>query len=49
MASSDPDRKDLYIEKVYKVPADDGPWTEVEGTLGMHIDGAQISYIEFKE
>ncbi|MGI4798034.1 MAG: DUF6338 family protein [Janthinobacterium lividum] len=49
MASSDPERKDLYIEKVYKVPADDGPWTEVEGTLGMHIDGAQISYIEFKE
>ena len=49
MASSDPDRKDLYIEKVYKVPADDGPWTEIDGTLGMHIDGTQISYIEFKE
>ena len=49
MASSDPDRKDLYIEKVYKVPVDDGPWTETDGTLGMHIDGTQISYIEFKE
>lgn len=49
MASSDPERKDLYIEKVYTVPPDDGPWTVVEGTLGIHIDGAQISYIEFKE
>jgi hypothetical protein len=49
MASSDPERKDLYIEKVCKVTADGGAWAEVEGTLGMHIDGAQISYIEFKE
>ena len=49
MASSDPGRKDLYIEKVYKVPTDDEPWIEAEGTLGMHIDGAQISHIEFKQ
>ena len=49
MASSDPNRKDLYIEKVYKISSEDGLWTEVEGTLGMHINGAQISYIEFKE
>lgn len=48
MASSDPGRKDLYIEKVYRVPVDGSAWTEAEGTLGMHIDGAQISYVEFK-
>ena len=49
MASSDPGRKDLYVEKVYKVPDDGSAWIEVEGSLGMHVDGAQISYIEFKE
>lgn len=49
MASSDPGRKDIYIEKVYEVPVDGGAWTELEGTLGMHVDGSQISYIAFKE
>ena len=49
MASSDPGRKDIFIEKVYDVPADGSAWTELEGTLGMHVDGAQISYIAFKE
>ncbi len=49
MASSDPGRKDLYVEKAYEVPKDGGPWIEVKGSLGMHIDGAQISYVEFKE
>jgi Family of unknown function (DUF6338) len=48
MASSDPERKDIYIEKVYKVPEDGSPWVEVERSLGMHIDGAQIAYIEFR-
>ena len=49
MASSDSGRKDIFIEKVYDVPADGSAWKELEGTLGMHVDGAQISYIAFKE
>jgi hypothetical protein len=48
MASSDPDRKDLYIERVYTVPTDGGLWRPVEYSLGMHIDGGQIAYIEFR-
>jgi hypothetical protein len=48
MASSDPGRKDIYIEKVYRVPDDGTAWTEVSGSLGMHIDGSQISYVEFR-
>jgi hypothetical protein len=48
MASSDPDRRDIYIEKVYKVSADTTAWTELEGSLGMHINGNQIAYMEFK-
>lgn len=47
MASSDPNRRDIYIEKVYTVPTDGSRWAEVEGTLGMHIDGSQISRVEF--
>jgi hypothetical protein len=49
MASSDPDRKDIYIETVYTVPEDEGPWALVQGSLGMHIDGSQITYIEFRK
>lgn len=48
MASSDPERKDIYIERAYRIPADGGSWTEVEGSLGMHVAGAQIAYIEFR-
>jgi len=48
MASSDPERKDIYLEKVYTVPPDGGEWKEVEGSLGMHVNGAQIAYIEFR-
>jgi hypothetical protein len=48
MASSEPERKDIYIERVYTVPEDDGPWKEVERSLGMHVDGSQIAYIEFR-
>lgn len=48
MASSEPERKDIYIEKVYKVPEDSGAWVAVEGSLGMHVDGSNIAYIEFK-
>ncbi len=47
MASSDPEHKDIYIEKVYTVP-EDGPWNEVENSQGMQVDGAQIAFIEFR-
>lgn len=47
MASSDPDRRDIYIERVYRVAEGDEPWQEVDRSLGMHIDGSQIAYIEF--
>jgi hypothetical protein len=49
MASSDPERKDIYIERVYTVPEDNRPWVTVDGSLGMHVDGSQIAYIEFRE
>ena len=48
MASSDPSRRDIFIELVYTVPDDGGPWQEAEGSLGMHVDGAHIAYIEFR-
>lgn len=48
MASSDPDRKDIYIERVYTVPTDGGSWQEVDRSLGMHVNGSQIAYIEFR-
>lgn len=48
MASSDPERKDIYIEQVHTVPEDGSPWKPVERSLGMYVDGSQISYIEFR-
>ena len=47
MASSDPDRPDLYLEKVYTIPQS-GAWQEVTASRGMYIKGAQIAFIEFK-
>lgn len=48
MASSDPERKDIFIERVYTIPEDGSAWVQVEGSLGMHIDGSQIAFIEFR-
>ena len=48
MASSEPEHKDIYIEQVYTVPEDGRDWEPVEGSLGMHIDGTKIAYIEFR-
>jgi hypothetical protein len=48
MASSDPERKDIFVERVYTVPTDGSSWNEVEGSLGMHVAGPQIAYIEFR-
>ena len=48
MASSDTERRDIYIEQVCEVPEDGGPWQPLEKSLGIHIDAAKIAYIEFR-
>jgi hypothetical protein len=48
MASSDPSSRDLFIEKVYRIP-DDGPWQPAERSGGVWVDGSQISSVEFQE
>jgi Family of unknown function (DUF6338) len=47
MASSDRDRKDLYLERVFVVPAR-GPWRPIEPPSGIYIEGSQIAFIEFR-
>lgn len=49
MASSDPERRDIYLEMVYTIPEDGGPWQEVDRSLGMYIANTQISSIEFRK
>jgi hypothetical protein len=48
LASSDPDHKDIFLEKVYTIPENDGDWVEVARSGGIHIDGGQIAYVEFR-
>jgi hypothetical protein len=48
MASSDPEHKDIYVERVYRIPENGGAWAEVERSLGMYVDGSQIAHIEFR-
>lgn len=48
MASSDPERRDIFLEKVYTIPDDGGAWVEVSSSLGMYVDGSQIAFIEFR-
>jgi hypothetical protein len=40
MASSDPEHKDLYVERVYKIPQDKGEWIEVDRSLGWFPNSA---------
>ena len=47
VASSDPSRRDLYLEQTYTVPQD-GEWKAVERSDGIYIDGAEILYVDFK-
>jgi len=47
MASSDRERKDLYLARALVVPLE-GPWQEVDNSKGVYIEGAQISSIEFR-
>lgn len=48
MASSDATSRDLFIEKVYRIPADEGPWQPVERSSGIWVDGSQITSVEFQ-
>ncbi len=49
MASSDPTRRDIFLEKTYRVPESGGAWEPVDGSLGVYVDGTQIAFVEFKE
>ena len=48
MASSDPERRDLFLEQVFTIPADGSPWIATPGSDGVYIDGKQIANIEFR-
>ncbi|HEX9465537.1 MAG TPA: DUF6338 family protein [Alphaproteobacteria bacterium] len=48
MASSDPVRRDLYLERLYTIPPGNQPWQTVHNSLGMYIAASDISFIEFK-
>ena len=48
MASSDPERRDLYLERVYVIPTE-GEWQAVDGSGGMYIAGTEIAFIEFRQ
>ncbi len=46
-ASSQADQLDLYVEQVWQVPNDGGPWAMVEPQRGILISSHQIRYVEF--
>ncbi len=48
MASSDPDRRDVYLERIYTIPLD-GTWRPVDRSRGVYIDGSLIAFVEFRE
>ena len=45
-ASSEPDERDIYIQKVYRVKQGQ-PWEPIESNDGILIRGDEIRYIEF--
>ena len=45
-ASSDPDERDLFLEKTY-IPDKNGTWVEANGNEGIYIQKDQIKTIEF--
>jgi Family of unknown function (DUF6338) len=50
MASSDPDRRDLFLERVYTIPRNQQvPWKLVDRTGGVYIAGASIALVEFRK
>ncbi len=48
MASSDPGRKDLYIEETFNV-SPEGTWSPVSQSSGIWVPGEEISSIEFRK
>jgi hypothetical protein len=46
-ASSDPKERDIFIEKVFKIPKR-GAWKEVPRTSGILLRGDEIQHIEFR-
>lgn len=48
MASSESDQRDLYLEKLYRVPAE-GDWQAVDNDEGVYIPGSQIKFLEFRK
>jgi hypothetical protein len=47
LASSDPARRDIYLERQYVIP-NDGEWQEVPDARGIYIEGSHIAFIEFR-
>ncbi len=48
MASSDPESQDIFIEKTYIIGSN-GQWAVVNGSEGVHINGSEIAFIEFRK
>lgn len=46
MASSDPEHRDLYLERAYTIQ-ENGEWMPRERSQGVYIDGTQIVLVEF--
>ena len=47
LASSDPARRDIYLERQYVIP-NEGEWEEVPDARGIYIEGSHIAFIEFR-
>ena len=45
--SSDPDERDIYVEKAYRLEGDQ--WVTDEQSAGFYISKDQIKVIEFKK
>ena len=45
-ASSEPDERDIYLEKIYDID-EKNKWIENKECLGIHISQNQIKTIEF--
>jgi hypothetical protein len=48
MASSESGDRDLYLEKLYRIPAE-GDWQPAENDEGIYIPSSQIKFLEFRK
>lgn len=46
-ASSDPAERDIYIEELWDVPEDGGPWTPRASRTGVLIPAKEIRFVNF--